>query len=330
MLKVLGLVAVAGGVGLAIAASVVSPTLDSFAKSINAAKSLSVTYTYQSVEGVRSEYTVDLKKPNLARIDEPGKTVVADGSTITIFDKAKNIFFKQPETDEALKGVLVPDALHIWSGFFTPNAYQPTTSRDLGPVAKGGTSFDAVEAQYGPNAANVTTYYIDPGDKIVRQARFDEANGDQKATYILRARSLSVNGAQAADLFTFTPPDSAREVSYAEMMGAKWYTSITEAKAAASASGRKIFVDFFATWCGPCHMLEDEVLDTPKFKDIAASKLILCRIDVDAQQDVSQQFGITAMPTQMILDPQGNVLNKLVGYGGPDMFYSFLNGTIGS
>ena len=76
-------------------------------------------------------------------------------------------------------------------------------------------------------------------------------------------------------------------------------------------------------------MLEDEVLDTSKFKNYAASKLILCRIDVDAQPEVSQQFGITAMPTQMVLDPQGNVINKLVGYGGPDMFYTFLNGAVG-
>jgi outer membrane lipoprotein-sorting protein len=235
MFRFIGLVAVAAGVGLAIAASVVSPTLDSFAKSINAAKALSVSYSYQSVEGVRSEYTVDLKKPNLARIDEPTRTVIADGSTITILDKTKNIYYKQPQTDEALTTVLGPDALHVWSGFFAPNAYQPTASRDLGSVSRGGSSFDAVEAQFGPNAANVTTYYIDPGDKIVRQAKLVEANGDQKATYILRTRSVMVNGSVPSDLFTFNPPQDSKEVSYAEMMAAKWYTNIAEAKKAAAA-----------------------------------------------------------------------------------------------
>ena len=30
------------------------------------------------------------------------------------------------------------------------------------------------------------------------------------------------------------------------------------------------------------------------------------------------------MPTQMVLDKNGNVLGKTVGYGGPDAFYEFL------
>ena len=250
MLKILGLIAVATA-----ANSAVSPNLSDFAKAINSAKSLSTSYTYQSVEGVRSEYSVDLKKPNLAKLDEPGKIVVADGTTITIFDKAHNVYFKQPEDAASLKGLFNVDALRIWSGFFTPDAYQPTTSKDLGSVSRSGSSYNAVEALYGPRGDDDVTYYLDPSDKIARQAKMVEANGAQKSTYFLHTKSLTVNPEQSADLYTFTAPDGSKEVSLAEMMGAKWYTSITEAKAAAAAcpAGRSSSTSF-ATRCGPCHV----------------------------------------------------------------------------
>ena len=320
---------VSGLATLGFCQSAVSPTLAAYAASINGATSLNASYIVQQIGGVRDEYTIDLKKPNLARIDEPGKLVVADGTQITVFDKAHNIYFHQPETDQALKAIFNVDALSVWEGFFVTNAYQPTASRELGSVERGPTSYKGVEAQYGPAGANVVTYLLDPGDNIVRQATFVQGNGDAKATYVLHTRSLYVNGTEKSTLFAFSPPDGSREVSLAEMQGAKWYTSLSEAKAAAVSSGRKIFVDFFATWCGPCKMLQSDVLETERFKDLASKKLVLLRIDVDAQAAVAQQYGITAMPTQMVLDAQGNVLSKTVGYGGPDMFYSFLNPAVG-
>jgi thiol-disulfide isomerase/thioredoxin len=315
----------AGLAALCLAQTASSPTLTAYAVAIKAASTLSASYLYEQTGGVREEYTVDLMKPNLACIDEPTKLVVADGTQITVFDKTHNVFFHQPETGQSLKDVFNVDALSVWSGFFVPNAYQPTASRELGAVTRGSATYNGVEAQYGPAGASMITYLVDPLDKILRRATFVEGNGDGKSTYILYTRSLTVNGRPNSNLFAFTPPDGSREVSFAEMQGAKWYTSLSEAKTAAAASGRKIFVDFFATWCGPCKMLQADVLETERFKDLASKKLVLLRIDVDAQPEVSAQFGITAMPTQMVLDSQGNVLNKIVGYGGPDMFYSFLN-----
>jgi thioredoxin-related protein len=35
------------------------------------------------------------------------------------------------------------------------------------------------------------------------------------------------------------------------------------------------------------------------------------------------------MPTQMVLDSDGKVLNKIVGYLDPATFYSFLNSSLG-
>jgi len=60
----------------------------------------------------------------------------------------------------------------------------------------------------------------------------------------------------------------------------------------AGASG-SVFVDFTATWCGPCRMI------APVYESLAA-EFPWCdfiKIDVDQNQEVSQWAGVTAMPT---------------------------------
>jgi len=52
------------------------------------------------------------------------------------------------------------------------------------------------------------------------------------------------------------------------------------------------------------------------------------KIDVDLQPAVSKAYGITAMPTQMVLAADGSVVKSTIGYGGPGPFYAFLNSAL--
>ena len=55
-----------------------------------------------------------------------------------------------------------------------------------------------------------------------------------------------------------------------------------------------ILIDWFATWCGPCKMIEPTLIDmSDKYKD----KILFLKIDVDKFEDLSQDNGISAMPT---------------------------------
>ncbi|EPS45718.1 hypothetical protein H072_187 [Dactylellina haptotyla CBS 200.50] len=71
-----------------------------------------------------------------------------------------------------------------------------------------------------------------------------------------------------------------------------------------------IIVDFWATWCGPCRVISpifEKLSEKAEFSDIGFYK-----VDVDEQEEISQEVGIKAMPTFMVFR-NGNKIEDLVG-----------------
>ena len=74
-------------------------------------------------------------------------------------------------------------------------------------------------------------------------------------------------------------------------------------------SGKKVLLDFWATWCGPCRMV------APIVEEIAAerSDLLVGKVDVDEQMELAMQFRVVSIPTLVVLEA-GQEINRLVGY----------------
>jgi thioredoxin 1 len=70
-----------------------------------------------------------------------------------------------------------------------------------------------------------------------------------------------------------------------------------------------LLVDFWAPWCGPCRMMSP-VIDQVGKEYIG--KLVVGKVNVDENPNISSQFGISSIPT-LILFKSGQAVNNIIG-----------------
>ncbi len=92
------------------------------------------------------------------------------------------------------------------------------------------------------------------------------------------------------------------------------------ALALAAETGKPVFVDMYADWCGPCRMLSEDYFSRDDYKEVL-SQCVLVKINTDNNQALASQYGIQSIPTLILLDSQGNELDRITGVmGSPESF----------
>ncbi len=93
--------------------------------------------------------------------------------------------------------------------------------------------------------------------------------------------------------------------------------------ARAKTENRRVVVDFETTWCGPCKVMDQLVYSAQPVTEQAGSFVFL-KLDGDEQKELKEKYQVAAFPTLILLEPDGTVIRKSVGYQGVAEFLEFL------
>ena len=84
-------------------------------------------------------------------------------------------------------------------------------------------------------------------------------------------------------------------------------------------NSKKVLVDFYADWCGPCRMLSPIIEEIAKEND----EYEFVKVNVDDCPDVSRKYGIMSIPTLIVFE-NGVEKKKTLGFHSLDEVKGFL------
>lgn len=97
--------------------------------------------------------------------------------------------------------------------------------------------------------------------------------------------------------------------------------SLEQIKELAKKEKKNIFVDCFATWCGPCKQLDKKTFTAKEVGEFFNAKFINVKYDIE--KGFGKEFHdayvkyIPGVPTMLVLDESGEVLHSITGFREP-------------
>ena len=93
-----------------------------------------------------------------------------------------------------------------------------------------------------------------------------------------------------------------------------WRTDFDAALAEARAGGKRVLVDFSADWCPPCVAMKHDVWPRADVARAVTAAAVPVLVDADRDTVLGARYGVSAIPTVLVLDADGLVLKRHDGY----------------
>lgn len=98
--------------------------------------------------------------------------------------------------------------------------------------------------------------------------------------------------------------------------------SFKDLVAKAKKENKLVFIDAYASWCGPCKMMEKNIFTKKTVGDFYNKNFVNARIDMEKGEgrEVAQKFGVRSYPTYLFLNGDGELISQNYGYMEENVF----------
>jgi len=103
-------------------------------------------------------------------------------------------------------------------------------------------------------------------------------------------------------------PVSAKEIAW---------QSFADGMARGKSENKKIFLHFYANWCGACRIMENKTFKDPAVIAYLNENFIPIKVNADREQETSQIFRVRALPDNWFIDEDGKAIGHSPGYITP-------------
>ena len=114
---------------------------------------------------------------------------------------------------------------------------------------------------------------------------------------------------------------NGQDVSFTELKSSSdWEKAINTAKT----GGKKVFLDIYATWCGPCKMMDAKVYTDSVVAGYFNSNFINVKVDGESEFGMTlvRQYNLTAYPSMYFINGDKQLVFTIVGYREPTALIS--------
>jgi thiol:disulfide interchange protein len=102
-----------------------------------------------------------------------------------------------------------------------------------------------------------------------------------------------------------------------------WRTDLSAAREEAKRDSKPLLLYFTASWCGPCQEMKSVTWSDPAV-EMKLRNYVPVKIDIDANQEMAQQYRIDGIPAFVLLDNAGDIDRQTSGFMEPVQFLTWL------
>ena len=169
---------------------------------LSSTEGITITFVDRLVSGTEESWTVSARKPNLVMAISDVRTISADGSKITLYDKRSKTYTSEPQTSAALKALLQRPELLLLRLFFDPAGEWLKTAKKGRSRTRRGVSLAGTEIS--PGKDQTATVYISTSDESINFIQLDVGKGANMRTHLLDEVKVE-HKTLPASAFVFVP-----------------------------------------------------------------------------------------------------------------------------